>query len=33
MDPRPRTTMSGIELDAVYGPADAERPGESWGAA
>ncbi len=28
MDPRPRTTMSGIELDAVYGPADAERPGE-----
>src|SRR5215475_4745120 len=28
MDPRPHTTMSGIELDAVYGPADAERPGE-----
>ena len=28
LDPRPRTTMSGIELDAVYGPADAERPGE-----
>src|SRR6478735_362786 len=28
MDLRPRTTMSGIELDAVYGPADAERPGE-----
>src|SRR3954470_17216317 len=28
MDPRPHTTMSGIELDAVYGPADAERPGD-----
>ena len=28
MDPRPHTTMSGVELDAVYGPADAERPGE-----
>jgi len=27
MDPRPHTTMSGIELDAVYGPSDAERPG------
>jgi methylmalonyl-CoA mutase N-terminal domain/subunit len=22
MDPRPHTTMSGIELDAVYGPTD-----------
>ena len=28
MEPRPHTTMSGIELDAVYGPADAELPGE-----
>ena len=28
MDPRPHTTMSGVELDAVYGPAGAERPGE-----
>ena len=28
MDPRPHTTMSGIEVDPVYGPADAERPGE-----
>jgi methylmalonyl-CoA mutase, N-terminal domain len=27
MDPRARTTMSGVELDAVYGPADAEQPG------
>src|ERR1700750_1020656 len=28
LDPRPHTTLSGIGLDAVYGPADAERPGE-----